>query len=136
MLQRDYLLNEARKFALLLARLMGLKAEGNSEEFNSGFDSALRDEYNIETEQLLALSEADFKNSIAHSGYSTEKLNALSQLLYMYAEPFEADEETALLLKKVMIIFDMLETEHHYESFENLDKRNAIYRYFTNNYES
>lgn len=136
MFQRDYLLNEARKFALLLARLMGLKAEGNSEEFNAGFNNALRDEYNIEAERLLTLSEIDFKNYIASAGYSTEKLNALSQLLYMYAEPFKADEETALLLKKVMIIFDVLETDHHYESFENLDKRNTIYRYFTNNYGS
>ncbi|MBE9585746.1 hypothetical protein IM792_14920 [Mucilaginibacter sp. JRF] len=130
------MLNEARKIALLLARLLGLKVDGKFDEFNTAFDDALLNEYNIETEKLLALTEDEFKAQVSAADYSTEKLNALSQLLYMYAEPFEADEETVLLLKKVMIIFDLLETDHHYESFENLDKRSTIYRYFNDNYGS
>jgi hypothetical protein len=136
MQHRDYMLNEARKIALLLARLLGLKVDGKFDEFNTAFDDAMLNEYNIETERLLALTEDEFKAQVSAAEYSTEKLNGLSQLLYMYAEPFEADEETALLLKKVMIIFDLLETDHHYESFENLDKRSTIYRYFNDNYGS
>jgi hypothetical protein len=128
MYQRDYILNEARKFAQLLAKLMGLKTEGQHEEFTKKFDEALQAEYDLELEELLGLSEADFKARLLSTDYSAEKLNALSQLLYVFADPFPATEETALLLKKVLAIFDILEQKHHFDSFENVEKRNNIYR--------
>jgi hypothetical protein len=48
----------------------------------------------------------------------------------VFAEPFEADKETDLILRKILIIFDLLEQTHHYQSFENIDKRNIIYKHF------
>jgi len=135
MLQRDYLLNEARKFALILAKLMGLKTESSNEEYEQYFNEVLQDEYNTELDSLLRASEADFINLVKNAGYCAEKLNALSQMLYVFAEPFEATDETAAILKKVLVLFDELETQHHYESFENLNKRNHIYSFFNNNYE-
>jgi hypothetical protein len=130
MFQQDYLLNEARKFAQLLAKLMGLKTEGNNEEYIQQFNSELKDEYNIELEKLLSLNDDEFIASLNSSAYSAEKLNALGQMLYVFAEPFEADKETYLILRKVLIIFDLLEQTHHYQSFENIDKRNIIYKLF------
>ncbi|WP_183575874.1 hypothetical protein HDF18_18385 [Mucilaginibacter sp. X5P1] len=130
MFESDYMLNEARKFAELLARLMGLKADGKYEEYNDQFNEILQKEYDTEVEKLLALSEEDFIAALKLADYSTEKLNALSQLLYVFAQPFNADEETILILKKVLCIFDLLENEHHYQSFENIDKRKTIYHYF------
>ncbi len=130
MFQQDFMLNEARKFAELLARLMGLKVDGKYEEYNDQFNELLQKEYDTELEKLLALSEDDFVDTLKQANYSTEKLNALSQLLYVFAQPFKADEETVLILKKVLLIFDLLENEHHYQSFENIDKRKTIYHYF------
>jgi hypothetical protein len=135
MYQRDYLLNEARKFAQLLARLMGLKSEGKEEEFAQEFNQALQDEYDIELEALVGLSQQDFKVRLQEAAYSAEKLNALSQMLYVFAQPFAPTGDVALLLEKVLIIFDILEQKHHYDSFENIDKRNTIYRFLNNNYE-
>lgn len=135
MFQRDYLMNEARKFALLLAKLMGLKTEGQHEEYFKYFNDVLQDEYNAELEELLKLDEEDFKTRLIDAGYSSEKLNALSQMLYVFAEPFEVTEETEAILKKVITIFDLLETEHHYESFDNISKRNTIYNFFKTNHE-
>ena len=135
MLRRDYILNEANKLAKLLAKLLGLKAEGDNEEYRQYFNEVLQDEYNVELEELLKASETDFGNTIKYAGYSAERMNALSQMLYVFAEPFDANEETAAILKKVLILFDELEAQHHYESFENLNKRNTIYSFFTNNYE-
>jgi hypothetical protein len=134
MFQRDYLMNEARKFALLLAKLMGLKTEGQHEGYLKYFNDVLQDEYNAELEELLKLDEEDFKTRFANA-YSPEKLNALSQMLYVFAEPFEVTDDTESILKKVLAIFDLLETEHHYESFDNITKRNIIYSFFKNNYE-
>jgi endonuclease III len=135
MYQRDYILTEARKMALLIAKLMGLKTEDNEEEYMQYFNEILHDEYNTELNNLLQANDADFKALLANAGYSAEKLNALSQMLYVFAEPFNADEETASVLNKVLLIFDVLEQKHHYESFDNLNKRNQIYSFFKNNYE-
>jgi len=130
MFQKDLILDEARKFAALLAKLMGLKAEGNYVEFDHQLNAILQKEYDADLENLLALSESEFAERMKAETYSAEKLNALSQLLYMFAEPFKHDTETQLLLKKVLAIFVLLEQKHHYESFENIDKRKTIYKYF------
>lgn len=133
MLRRDYMLNEARKLAALIAKLLGLKAEGKFAEYSQLLNDTLQKEYDTDAEHLIALSEDDFKAKIAATGYSPEKLNALSQLLYIFAQPFKADEETKTLLNKVLAIFDLLEQKHAYQSFENLDKQKIIYQYFKNN---
>ena len=133
MFQRDFLVNEARKFAELLARLMGLKAEGLMVEFNKETDDLLQKEYDITLERLLALPLDDFREDIERSTYnshSPEKLNALSQILYVFAEPFADDDETASLLKKVLIIFEVLEQKHHFQSFDNVAKQKFIHQYF------
>jgi ABC-type transport system involved in cytochrome c biogenesis ATPase subunit len=135
MFQRDFIMNEARKFALILAKLLGLKAEGEYEEYLKYFNEVLDEEYNEELAELIKLNDEDFKTRLINAGYTSEKLNALSQILYLFAEPFTADEETSALLKKVMVIFDLLETEHHSESFDNITKRNVIYKYFNNTYD-
>ncbi len=136
MFQRDYMLNEARKFALMLARLLGLKADGKLEEFNQEFDEVLRQDYNADAEKLMTLNTEELIEYIKQGNFSTEKLNALAGLLFMYAEPFTPNNETVEILNKVITIFDLLQEEHHYESFENLDKRNTIYRFFKTNYGS
>ena len=130
MYQRDYLLTEIRKLAQLLAKLMGLKAEGDHGEYLQQFNDVLQDEYNIELEKLIELNDDEFIASLNSARYSAEKLNALAQMLYVFAEPFKLDEETKLILKKVLIIFDLLEQHHRYQSFENIDKRNIIYKHF------
>jgi hypothetical protein len=135
MQQRDYILNEARKLALLLAKLMGLKAADNEEEYHRYFNELLQHEYNTELETLLQINDTDFRDTIDKAEYSAEKLNMLGQMLYMFAEPFKATEQTAAILQKVLAIYNLLETKYHVESFDNLTRRNAIYSFFKTNYE-
>jgi hypothetical protein len=129
MYQRDYLLTETRKLALLLAKLMGLKVEQDRGEYIQQFNDILQDEYNIELEKLIGLNDDELIAGLNSAKYGAEKLNALAQMLYVFAEPFKIDDETELILKKVLIIFDLLEQHHHYQSFENIDKRNIIYKH-------
>jgi len=135
MFQRDFVMNEARKFALLLAKLLGLKTEGEYEDYLKYFNEVLEEEYSTELNELLNLDEQAFRQKLIQEAYSAEKLNALSQMLYVFAEPFNNDNETQTLLKKVMVILELLEIQHHYESFDNITKRNAIYQYFNTNYD-
>jgi len=127
--QQDYLLSEARKLAQLLANLMGLKAEGEYDEYIRQFNNALQDEYNVELEKLLDLNEYGFANFINSAEYSAEKLHALAQMLYVFAQPPKIDNETGLTLKKILTIFDLLEQQHRQLSFENIEKRNIIYKH-------
>jgi hypothetical protein len=130
---RDMVIDEMRKTALIIAKLLGLKVAGKQDEFVQEVNGLILKEYDTDLETLLALSEDDFKDLINSDRYNSEKLNALSQALYMFAEPFKHDETTQLLLKKVMAIFDVLEEKYHYQSFDNITKRNAIYKYFNIN---
>ena len=132
---RDMVVDEMRKMALIIAKLMGIKAQGTQQEFTKEFENILAEEYNTELEALLVLNEEQFKELINSGKYNSEKLNALSQMLYMFAEPFKNDGKTELLLKKVLAIFDDLEEKYHFQSLDNIAKRNTIYRYFEINYE-
>jgi len=129
MYQRDYLLTEARKLALLLAKLMSLKAEEEYDEYVRQFNDALQDEYGVELKELLNLNEAEFIIFINSAGYSAEKLHALAQMLYVSAEPLKIDNETGLTLRKILIIFDLLEQRDRQLSFENIEKRKIIYKH-------
>src|ERR1700733_1704209 len=105
MFRHDLLLNEVRKFAEMLARLIDLKASGEIAEFNQQAADLLQNEYDTSVELLIFLHEDDFRVQLQKLHYSKEKLNALGQLLYVFAEPFNNDLEAASLLKKVLIIF-------------------------------
>lgn len=131
MYTRDLVVDEIQRMAQVIARLLGLKSAASGAEFAQEFNKVLQSEYDIELEKLLSLTEEDFTTTIHTVGYSSEKLNALSQMLYVFAQPFKADDETRLMLKKVLAIFDLLEQKYHVQTFDNLTKRNAIYRYFT-----
>jgi hypothetical protein len=132
---RDLVVDELQRMAQVIAKLLRLKTVATNTEFAQAFDKILQNEYDIELEKLLGLTEEDFNITIQTTIYSSEKLNALGQMLYVFAEPFKNDDETRLLLKKVLAIFDLLEKKYHFQSFDNLIKQNAIYRYFTLNYE-
>jgi transcriptional regulator with XRE-family HTH domain len=135
MYKKDYILNEAEKLALVIAKLMGLKAEDKADEFIHLADSTLRNEYNISLEELLELTIEDFKLKLEKENNSADKLDALAQLLYVFNEPFSVNPETLQVLQKVIIIFDLLEQKYHLQSFENITKRNLMNQFINRNYE-
>jgi hypothetical protein len=114
----------------LLARLIGLKAVGEITEFNQQAEDLLQKEYDTSVELLISLPEDDFRVQLQKLNYSKEKLNALGQLLYVFAEPFNNDVETASLLKKVLIIFEVLEQQCHFQTFDNIGRQHNIHEYF------
>lgn len=128
--RRDYFLNETQRLAQLIAKLLGLKNKAESqEEARLVYNHSLTDEFNITDEELQQLSLDEFKQWLKEQNFSPVKLDTLSQLLQYRAEPFKPDAGTIRLLQKVIIIFDMLEQEHHQQSFENIGKRAVIQQY-------
>lgn len=130
MFQRDIVVDDIRKTALIIAKMFGIKAKGMVNEFKQEFDETMQNEYAAELQQLIALNQEDFEEVINSDQYNAEKLITVSQMLYVFAEPFEQDEETQQLLKKVVAILNVLEEKYHIQSFDNITRRNAIYKYF------
>ena len=121
--------NEIRKLALILARLMGLKADGKADEFVHLAGNTLLKEYNFEWDELPDLPLNDFEALLQTNDYGADKLDTLAQILYLRTEPFKNTPETRELLKKLLVVYDMLEQQHHRQSFENVNKRNIILRF-------
>ena len=134
-MQKDFILREIEKIVYSITRLAGFKNAANPEAFIQQADQMLQDEYDLKLPALLELSIEDFDLLLDERNYSPEKLDALAQLLYMYYEPFVANDETLAALQKIISIFNRLEKDHHRTSFENINKRNTIYQFLQNNYE-
>jgi hypothetical protein len=130
MYRKDHILNETQRLARLIAKLLGLKNQPDGEEEAQRFyNNTLQDEFGLPEEDLLLLELADFKAWLQQQKFDAVKLDALAQLLYHEAEPFTAEASKLNQLKKVLVIFDVLEQEHHMQSFENISKRNIIQQY-------
>lgn len=123
MYRRDYILNEARKFAALLAKLLGLKTEGSGLAFEQETAAALGEEFNTNLPKLIDLSEEEFTRLILSADYSAEKLNALGSILYIHATPLQKDSATIALAQKILLVYNLLEQQHHYQTFENIGRR-------------
>ncbi|QEM01984.1 hypothetical protein DIU31_000035 [Mucilaginibacter rubeus] len=134
-MQKDFILREIEKIVYSITRLAGLKNAANPEAFIQHADQMLQDEYDLKLNDLLELSIEDFDILLNERNYSPEKLDALANLLYMYYEPFEANDETLAALQTIISIFNQLEKNHNRASFENINKRNAIYQFLQKNYE-
>ncbi|WP_345950310.1 MULTISPECIES: hypothetical protein [unclassified Mucilaginibacter] len=130
MYRKDHLLKEAQRMAQMIAKLLGLKnVAGKEDEFKQVFDDTLLSDFDIRTEELLALDLKDFDLWLKRNNFNAEKLDTLAQLLYMHAEPFKAETPVIAQLHKVLLVFELLEKEHHWQSFENIGKRQIIQQY-------
>lgn len=130
MYQKDFILIEAERLARLIAKLLGLKSQAmHEEEAEQLYAHALVDEFGLTREELLSSTPESFKQWLQYKNFNAAKLDALAQMIYHDQEPLTADTETLTQLQKVLIIFDMIEQEHHQQSFNNLSKRNLIQQY-------
>ncbi|TSJ43154.1 hypothetical protein FO440_02890 [Mucilaginibacter corticis] len=59
MYRRDMVIDEMRRMALIIAKLLGIKATGTNLELEQEFNNILESEYNTELEKLLGLNEQD-----------------------------------------------------------------------------
>lgn len=129
MTNRDLIVDEVQKLAIVIAKLLGLKSGNQTDDYLRLIDDTSLNEYDIPFEKLLRLSLKEFETLLSDKNYGAVKLDYLAQLLYLNSEPFTLNAETFLSLQKTLIIFDLLEQKHHWQSFENINKRKLIYQY-------
>jgi hypothetical protein len=134
MLRRDYFQAEIEKLAQVLAKILGLKNQGKKEESYNLINETLLKDFDLGPDSLNKPVEI-FKILLQEKNYPSQKLDLLAQLLYEKAMLIEEPAQAIDLLKKVLIIFDALEKEHHQQSFENLSKRKIITGFLRSKYE-
>lgn len=127
MLRRDFLQAQMQKLTQVLARIIGLKRDGLTEEAGAILEHALQEEFGLATGDLRHSSAEQFISTIRTQGFSAEKADLLSQFLFEWASPFTRnDPANENLLEKILALYDYLETDFHRQSLENLGRRTMI----------
>lgn len=131
MLRKDSLLLQIQQLTQVLAKIMGLKKQGDVEQANALTKTTLLSNFELDIETFENTTDEDSIILLKRRNYSPEKLDMLIKLVYEYAIPFNSSQHTIQILKKIVLMLDILEKEHHIQSFENIDKRNTINRFLS-----
>ncbi|EOR92579.1 hypothetical protein ADIARSV_4266 [Arcticibacter svalbardensis MN12-7] len=132
MIRKDFIEAEIQKLGQILAKILGLKNDGNVDDGIDLAFQALSDTFGLTKEYLETSGVEDFQLFLKTNSYSAEKLNLLAQLMFETVYPFQEEKETILILHKTAAILNLLETEHHQQSFENIARREQITNFLNN----
>lgn len=123
---------EIQKLTQVLARILGLKNESKYDEAEDLIKKTLTEDFGFNFDSLNTTSTTDFETALKNTDLPAEKLDALAQLLFESVHPFEDTPETDAMLHKVLLIFRLLEEEHHTQSLDNFSKREMIDKFLNN----
>ncbi len=132
MIKKDFMEAEIQKLAQVLARIIGLKNDGNIDEATQLANQTVEDEFSLSKDFLETHSVEEFEEWLNTKNYSPEKLNLLGSLIFESVYPFNETEETQLVLRKTALVLNRLETEYHQQSLENLHRRDQIDKFLSN----
>lgn len=126
MIRKDFIEAEIQKLSQVLARILGLKNDGNIEDAKELAAQTLTESFNPSPAALADLSPEQFGEWVKGQSFSAEKLNLLGQYLFESVYPFEETDETFSTLGKTIAVLNLLETEHHQQSLDNISRREQI----------
>ena len=126
MIRKDFIEAEIQKLAQILAKVLRFKNDGNVDDAIDVAYDTLADSFDLSEETLYNTSVEDFQQELKNRKYSAEKLNMLSQFLFESVYPFQETDETFAILHKTAAVINLLETEYHQQSFENISRREMI----------
>lgn len=132
MYKKDFIESEIQKLAQALARIIGLKNEGNVDEAINLSNETLHQEFGLKREELEQNSLENFSEWLKQQNYSAEKLNLLGSILFESIYPFTETPEIMNMAHKVALVLNTLETEYHQQSFENLHRREQLDKFLSN----
>ncbi|HEY0057325.1 MAG TPA: hypothetical protein VGB63_18390 [Pedobacter sp.] len=132
MIRKDFIDSEIQKLAQVLAKIIGLKNDGNLDEALELSRRTLSENFGLDNQLLEHGSVGELETLLKSRNYSADKLNALVEILFESTHPFPDTEECRALAHKTALVLNLLETEHHQQSFENLGRREMIDNYLNN----
>jgi hypothetical protein len=132
MIRKDFIEAEIQKLAQIIAKIIGLKNDGRLDEALEISQQTISENFGFDKKFLEQGSVEEFEAELKSRNYSAEKLNALAQILFESSYPFQDTEECVAVMHKVALVLNLLETEHHQQSFENLSRREMIDNFLNN----
>jgi len=132
MIKKDFMEAEIQKLAQVLARIIGLKNDGNIDAATELANQTVEEEFSLSKNFLETHSVEEFEEWLNTKNYSPEKLNLLGSLMFESVYPFNETEETEQVLRKTALVLNRLETEYHQQSLENLHRRDQIDKFLSN----
>ena len=132
MIRKDFIEAEIQKLAQVIAKIIGLKNDGRLDEALEISQQTISENFGFDKKFLEQGSVEEFEAELKSRNYSAEKLNALAQILFESSYPFQDTEECVAVMHKVALVLNLLETEHHQQSFENLSRREMIDNFLNN----
>lgn len=133
MIRKDFIEAEIQKLAEVIAKIIGLKNQGDLDNALELSRQTLSETFGFEKEFLENSTIEEFQTEVTRRNYSAEKLNLFAQLLFESAYPFQDTDECKSIVHKVAFLLNMLETEHHQQTLENLNRREMIDNFLNNN---
>lgn len=132
MIRKDFIEAELQKLAQVIAKIIGLKDHGNLDEALEVSHQTLSESFGFDRKLLEQGSVEEFETILKSRNFPAEKLNLLAQLLFESAYPFQETEECVAVMRKVALVLNFLETEHHQQSLDNLSRREMIDNFLNN----
>lgn len=133
MIRRDFLQAEIDKLAQALAKIIGIKEASNKQDFDGLIRQNLLHGFDLDIDKITQTAPADFKNLLTAKNYPAQKLDLLGRFLLESVSPFQQNPETITTLNHVLTIYQLLEQEHHTQSFENLSHQQNIIQFLKHN---
>ncbi|MVN23508.1 hypothetical protein [Mucilaginibacter arboris] len=129
MIRRDFLQAEISKLAQALAKIMGLKEAGNQQEADDLINQNLLQGFDLDLESVTKSSPVEFKKLLAAKNFPAKKLDLLGRFLLESVSPFHQNPGTIAILNHVLVLYQLLEQEHHTQSLENLNRQQKIIQF-------
>ncbi len=129
MYRKDFIDVEIQKLSQVLAKVLGLKREGEIEEAHESINIALLDSFKLDENFLNTASPKDLEVALDEKNISEEKMNILAQMLFESVHPFENNPEINNRLHLVLTVLSRLERDYHVQSLDNIAKRQMIDRF-------
>ena len=127
MFRKDLITAEIQKLAEVLAKIMGLKLEGNFAEAEIIFIDTIQNSFSIPKEILEEPNTSTFEKWLNESDMPADKLDSLSEFLYY--ELGVSEERNKAIAPKLNLIYNQLADKHKIVHLVNLHRQKTIQQY-------
>ena len=128
--QRDYLETMIEQMGLFLRRMLSSisKDTGTEKEMETiaEIDAGFINEFNISIDELISLSESDFKKTILNLKLKEVYLESFSELLLKMSFLNFPNEKVENLKDKAVLLLDLADSTSNSYSIDRINKKNEI----------
>jgi len=127
MYRKDLITAEIERLAQVLARIMGLKLEGDLAKANELFNETIENSFKLSPAILEDSDTAAFENWLNETDLPAEKLDSLSEFLYY--ELGISLQRNALIAPRLNLIYKVLAEKHKIVHLVNFHRQEIIQQY-------